>query len=68
MGDWCTGCCYIYKWANHPEQGTTLEDVCQIDIASSLWSSEALIKNPESVIEAHLLFLRAGARLIETAS
>ncbi|KAH9026548.1 Homocysteine S-methyltransferase [Lactarius hengduanensis] len=48
--------------------GSTLEDVFQIDTASSLWSSEALIKNPESVIEAHLLFLRAGARLIETAS
>jgi homocysteine S-methyltransferase len=45
-----------------------LEDLYQIDTASSLWSSEALIKNPESVIEAHLLFLRAGARLIETAS
>ncbi|KAH8995252.1 Homocysteine S-methyltransferase [Lactarius hatsudake] len=50
------------------EQGSTLEDVFRIDTASSLWSSEALIKNPGSVIEAHLLFLRAGARLIETAS
>ncbi|KAI9453787.1 Homocysteine S-methyltransferase [Lactarius psammicola] len=48
--------------------GSTLEDVFQIDTASSLWSSEALIKNPESVIEAHLLFLRAGARVIATAS
>lgn len=48
--------------------GSTLEDTFQIDTASSLWSSEALIKNPESVIEAHLIFLRAGARLIETAS
>ncbi|KAF8269262.1 Homocysteine S-methyltransferase [Lactarius quietus] len=48
--------------------GSTLEDVFHIDTASSLWSSEALIKNPESVIQAHLLFLRAGARLIETAS
>jgi hypothetical protein len=47
-----------------------LEDVFQIDTASSLWSSEALAKNPQSVIniEAHLMFLRAGARLIETAS
>jgi hypothetical protein len=50
------------------QQGSTLEDVFQIDTASSLWSSEDLINNPESVIEAHLLFLRAGARLIETAS
>jgi homocysteine S-methyltransferase len=45
-----------------------LEDVFQVDTASSLWSSEALIKYPHSVIEAHLMFLRAGARLIETAS
>ncbi|KAI9455192.1 Homocysteine S-methyltransferase [Russula earlei] len=48
--------------------GSTLEDVFQIDTASSLWSSEALIKCPQSVIDTHLIFLRAGARLIETAS
>ncbi|KAH9964417.1 Homocysteine S-methyltransferase [Russula compacta] len=48
--------------------GSTLEDVFQIDTASPLWSSEALIKNPKSIIETHLMFLRAGARLIETAS
>ena len=45
-----------------------LEDVFQVDTASSLWSSEALIKHPDDVIEAHLMFLRAGARLIATAS
>ena len=45
-----------------------LEDVFHVDTASSLWSSEAPIKHPNSVIEAHLMFLRAGARLIQTAS
>ncbi|KAI0268013.1 Homocysteine S-methyltransferase [Russula aff. rugulosa BPL654] len=48
--------------------GSVLEDVFQVDTASSLWSSEALIKHPDSVIEAHIMFLRAGARLIETVS
>jgi len=45
-----------------------LTDVFKVDLATSLWSSEALIKSPESVLEAHLLFLQSGARLIEAAS
>ncbi|KAI0267061.1 Homocysteine S-methyltransferase [Gloeopeniophorella convolvens] len=48
--------------------GSTLEDVFHVNTTSSLWSSVALAKDPESVIQAHLIFLRAGARLIETAS
>ena len=49
-------------------QGMMITDVFKVDLATSLWSSEALIKSPESVLEAHLLFLQSGARLIETAS
>ncbi|KAI0301053.1 Homocysteine S-methyltransferase [Multifurca ochricompacta] len=48
--------------------GSTLQKVFHVDTASSIWSSEALVKCPESIIEAHLLFLKAGACLIETAS
>jgi len=45
-----------------------LTDVFKVNLATSLWSSEALVKSPESVLEAHLLFLQSGARLIEAAS
>lgn len=50
-------------------QGTTLETTCKIRIADTpLWSAEALSKEPEAIVAAHLAFLRAGAQIIETST
>ncbi|KAI0058120.1 Homocysteine S-methyltransferase [Artomyces pyxidatus] len=48
--------------------GTTLEDIFHVDISSPVWSAKPIDKDPEVVIQAHLQFLRAGARVIDTAS
>ncbi|KAF5355045.1 hypothetical protein D9756_005248 [Leucocoprinus leucothites] len=49
--------------------GSTLEETCKIEVASTpLWSAGALGKEPEAIVAAHLAFLRAGAEIIETST
>ena len=52
----------------HLHQGTTLEDVFHHDISNPLWSARPIEHEPEVIIEAHLSFLRAGARIITAAT
>ncbi|KAA1471860.1 Homocysteine S-methyltransferase [Dentipellis sp. KUC8613] len=50
-------------------QGTTLEDVFKADVShTALWSAKPIDEDPESIISAHLAFLRAGARIISTTT
>ena len=49
-------------------KGTTLEDVYNMNIATPIWSSQAIEENPDVLIDAHLSFLRAGARVLDTAT
>jgi hypothetical protein len=50
-------------------QGTTLEDKFHYTISSTpLWSARPIDKEPELIIGAHLAFLRAGARIVSTAT
>ncbi|KAF7357931.1 Hcy-binding domain-containing protein [Mycena venus] len=47
--------------------GTTLEN--SLDITHTpLWSAKAAIEHPDVVLDAHLAFLRAGARIILTST
>jgi homocysteine S-methyltransferase len=38
------------------------------DLSSALWSAQLLLDDPEAIIEAHLAFFAAGARVATTAS
>ena len=49
-------------------QGTTLEDLFHKDINTPLWSAGPIDKEPETIIETHLAFLRAGANVILTST
>lgn len=49
-------------------KGTTLENVFHQDISSPLWSAKPIDENPEIITQAHLAFLRAGARVILTST
>jgi homocysteine S-methyltransferase len=44
-----------------------LEDL-GCDLNQSLWSAGMLLSDPESIVQAHLQYLRAGADIITTAS
>ncbi|KAJ7141108.1 Homocysteine S-methyltransferase [Mycena epipterygia] len=49
--------------------GTTLEQTFNLDIShTALWSAKAAIEHPETIVDAHLAFLRAGARIILTST
>ncbi|KAJ6538781.1 Homocysteine S-methyltransferase [Mycena vulgaris] len=49
--------------------GTTLEQTFGLDISNTpLWSAKAAIEHPEVIVDAHLAFLRAGARIILTST
>ncbi|KAJ3971153.1 Homocysteine S-methyltransferase [Lentinula raphanica] len=49
--------------------GTTLEQLFRINISNTpLWSAQAILDHPDTVIEAHLAFLRAGAEVISTST
>ncbi|KAJ7782507.1 Homocysteine S-methyltransferase [Mycena maculata] len=49
--------------------GTTLEQTFGLDISNTpLWSAKAAIEYPEVIVDAHLAFLRAGARIILTST
>ncbi|KAF7305738.1 Hcy-binding domain-containing protein [Mycena chlorophos] len=49
--------------------GTTLETTFGLDISNTpLWSAKAAIEHPETIVDAHLAFLRAGAEIILTAT
>lgn len=49
--------------------GTTLEDVFNVNISNTpLWSSRAVIEQPDVMIQAHLAFFRAGAQVILTST
>ncbi|KAJ7502498.1 Homocysteine S-methyltransferase, partial [Mycena galericulata] len=49
--------------------GTTLEQTFGLDISHTpLWSAKAAIEHPEVIVDAHLAFLRAGARVILTST
>ncbi|KAG6837711.1 hypothetical protein H0H93_003513 [Arthromyces matolae] len=47
--------------------GTTLEALSQ-NAQTPLWSTQPVLDNPAAILEAHLAFLRAGARIIMTAT
>ena len=38
------------------------------DLSDRLWSARLLVEEPEAIVEAHLAFFRAGARVATTAS
>lgn len=38
------------------------------DLTDRLWSARLLVEDPEAIVAAHLAFLRAGARVVTTAS
>ena len=38
------------------------------DLSDRLWSARLLVEDPEAILAAHLAFLRAGARVVTTAS
>jgi S-methylmethionine-dependent homocysteine/selenocysteine methylase len=38
------------------------------DLSDSLWSARLLVEDPEAIVEAHLAYFRAGARVATTAS
>ncbi|KAJ6567831.1 Homocysteine S-methyltransferase [Mycena sp. CBHHK59/15] len=48
--------------------GTTLEQTFHLDISHILWSAHAAIAHPHVIVDAHLAFLRAGARVILTST
>ncbi|KAG9220358.1 hypothetical protein CCMSSC00406_0006623 [Pleurotus cornucopiae] len=49
--------------------GTTLETFYSKSISNTpLWSANVIMEDPEAVINAHLAFLRAGAKVILTAT
>jgi len=57
---------------NHVElelQGTTLEDMFGVNTSHTpLWSANSIDTDPEVIVQAHLSFLRAGARVITTST
>lgn len=58
-----------YIITSSSSQGTTLEDDLGVKISHSpLWSAHPLTDNEDSIIEAHLLFLRSGSKIISTAT
>ncbi|KAF5385996.1 hypothetical protein D9615_002537 [Tricholomella constricta] len=50
--------------------GTTLEELFGMDISlkSPLWSAQQILDHPETIVETHLAFMRAGARIILTST
>ena len=44
-----------------------LEDL-GCDLNQALWSAGMLLSDPESIVQAHLQYLRAGADIVTTAS
>lgn len=51
-----------------PGLGTTLEDVLHKNISHPLWSAHLIETDPESIVAAHLAFLKAGSSIILTAT
>ena len=50
-------------------KGSTLEDTFKQEIARTpLWSAKPIQENPESIVDAHLAFLKAGAGIILTST
>ena len=37
------------------------------DLSDALWSARLLVDDPEAIVEAHLAYYRAGARVATTA-
>lgn len=49
--------------------GTALEHELGTDVSESpLWSTRAVINSDQTIVNAHRLFIRAGAKIIETAT
>ncbi|KAG6862271.1 hypothetical protein C0995_002202 [Termitomyces sp. Mi166 len=48
-------------------KGTTLEVFAQ-NAKTPLWSSQPILDNPSAVVEVHLAFLQAGARILMTST
>ncbi|KAH9475950.1 Homocysteine S-methyltransferase 2 [Psilocybe cubensis] len=49
--------------------GTTLEDYVGLEISQSpLWSAQPIASASEEIMKAHLLFLRAGAKILSTST
>ncbi|KAJ7762510.1 Homocysteine S-methyltransferase [Mycena metata] len=49
--------------------GTTLETAFGLELSHTpLWSAKAVIEHPEILVDAHLAFLRAGAKIILTST
>lgn len=63
---------YVYRDESNSlidSKGTTLEDIFHVDISHTpLWSAKAVVEEPETIIQAHLAFLRAGARVLLTST
>jgi hypothetical protein len=49
-------------------QGTSLKDVFKQDVSGPLWSARVIDESPETIVNAHLAFMRAGADVILTAT
>jgi hypothetical protein len=49
-------------------KGTTLEVLFEKDISHPLWSAKLIQDDSETIIQAHLAFLGAGARVILTST
>ncbi len=55
--------------ADNNIQGTVLEGKLGPSISNSpLWSAHAISNDPEALVQTHLAFLEAGARLISTST
>ncbi|KAG7098257.1 hypothetical protein E1B28_000219 [Marasmius oreades] len=49
--------------------GTTLEQIFQQEVSHKpLWSAKVIVDNPDVLVQAHLSFLRAKAKIISTAT
>ncbi|KAJ7213032.1 Homocysteine S-methyltransferase [Mycena pura] len=60
---------YPSRSTEEGDVGTTLEQTFGLDISHTpLWSAEVAIEHPETIVDAHLAFLRAGARMILTST
>jgi len=48
--------------------GTTLKEIFKVDVSGRLWSTQVVMDEPDKLREAHVEFLRSGARTILTAT
>lgn len=67
--DWWVQLPLAIMTATQPMKGTVLENELGSSVGHSpLWSTQAVIDHPGAVVNAHLAYIRAGAKVIETAT